>query len=73
MVAVPADTPVTSPRLVTVATALLEDTHGLEMAAVPLPVKLVLNPKHTDAVAGSNVGKAFTVIAAVAVHPVLFV
>ena len=73
MVAVPADTPVTSPRLVTVATAVLEDTHGLEMAAVPLPVKVVLNPKHTDAVAGSNVGKAFTVIAAVTVHPVLFV
>ena len=69
MVAVPDDIPVTTPRLVTVATALLEDTHGLEMAAVPLPVKEVLNPKHTDAVAGSNVGKAFTVTDTVETAP----
>ena len=71
--AVPADIPETTPSLVTVATALFEDTHGLVSAAIPLPVNVVLNPKHTDAVAGTIVGNAFTVIVPVAVQPELFV
>ena len=58
------------------ATAVLEDTHALETAAVPLPVKVVLNPKHTEAVAGTNVGKTFTVTVVmddVAEHPLAFI
>ena len=40
MVAVPAAIPVTTPRLETVATAVLDDIHALEAAAVPLPVRV---------------------------------
>lgn len=69
MVAVPADMAVTTPRLVTVATAVLEDTYGLDTAGVPLPVNVVLNPTQIDAVAGSNVGKAFTVTVVVVTAP----
>lgn len=73
MVALPPDKPLTSPVLFTVATAILEEVHALVTAGVPLPTKVVFKPTHTDAEAGSNVGKAFTVTAAVAVQPELFV
>ena len=46
MVVVPAETPVTTPVLLTVATAVLEETHGLEPAAVPEPVNVVVEPAH---------------------------
>ena len=38
IVEVPADTPVTNPVLLTVATDVFDDTHGLKAAAVALPV-----------------------------------
>ena len=41
---VPADTPVTTPLEFTVATAIVADTQGLVVAAVPEPVKVVVNP-----------------------------
>ena len=47
MVVVPAETPVTTPVLLTVATAVLEETHGLEPAAVPDPVNVVVDPTQT--------------------------
>ena len=50
IVAVPALTPVTKPFVFTVATAPLLEVHGLLLAAVPLPVKLVVDPTHTDSV-----------------------
>lgn len=47
MVVVPAETPVTTPALLTVAAAVLEETHGLEPAAVPDPVNVVVDPTQT--------------------------
>ena len=61
MVDTPADIPVTTPTLVIVATPVFEDNQGLVTAAVPLPENVVLKPKHTDALAGVIVGRAFTV------------
>lgn len=46
MVVVPAEIPVTTPELLTVATDVLEDIHGLEPAAVPEPVNVVVEPAH---------------------------
>ena len=46
IVVVPAETPVTTPALLTVATDVLEDIHGLEPAAVPEPVNVVVDPAH---------------------------
>jgi hypothetical protein len=48
MVVVPEATPATTPLLFTVAIEVLPLTHGLLLAAVPLPVKLVVDPTHTD-------------------------
>jgi hypothetical protein len=72
IVEVPADTPVTTPVLETVATAVLEDTQGLEAAAVADPVNVVVSPTQTDNVP-VIVGNALIVTVAVAIHPVLFV
>ena len=58
--AVPAETPVIKPVLSTVATAVLEEAHGLFVAAVPLPVNCVVAPKHTLNVP-VIVGNGFTV------------
>ena len=44
---VPAETPVTTPALVIVATPVEADTHGLETAAVPDPVNVVVKPTQT--------------------------
>ena len=68
----PAATPVTNPVLLTVATAGVADTHGLDAAGVPDPVNCVVDPIHTLNVP-VIVGKAFTVTVAVILHPLLFV
>ena len=47
MVTVPAATPVTSPRLETVATSSSELAHGDVVAAVPDPVSVVVASTHT--------------------------
>jgi hypothetical protein len=56
----PADTPVTRPEVLTVATAGDAETQGLETAAVPEPVKVVVAPTHAEAVP-VIVGKALMV------------
>ena len=50
MTDVPAVTPVTTPEEVTVATAVVAETQGLEEAAVPEPVKEVVEPTQVEAV-----------------------
>jgi hypothetical protein len=72
IVVVPGLTPVTTPALLTVATPVFEDVHGLTTAAVPDPVKVIVAPSQT-AVGPVIVGCAFTVIVAVLEHPLLFV
>ena len=58
---VPAETPVTTPALVTVATPGVADTQGLTAAGTPDPVKVVLPPIHVFNVP-LIVGTAVTVI-----------
>src|SRR5215831_9087748 len=72
MTLVPPDTPVTSPVLLTVATAGVADTHGLTAAGVPDPVSCVVDPTHTFSVP-VIVGLGFTVTVAVMLQPLLFV
>ena len=48
MVVVPAATPVTTPRLETVATAVLDDVQAFETAAVPLPVRVSVLPTQSE-------------------------
>ena len=48
MVVVPAATPVTTPRLETVATAVLDDIQAFETAAVPLPVRVRVLPTQSE-------------------------
>src|ERR1035437_7897558 len=69
---VPAETPVTNPVLLTVATDGVADTHALDAAGVPEPVNCVVNPTHTFDVP-VMVGKAFTVMVAVMLQPLLLV
>jgi hypothetical protein len=69
---VPAETPVTRPVLLTVATRGDADTHGLIAAGVPEPVSCVVDPKQTLRVP-VIVGKAFTVTVAVVLQPLLLV
>ena len=61
---VPALTPVTKPVFDTVATPVLDDTHGLTAAATPEPVNWVVEPTQTLNVP-VMVGNAFTVTVAV--------
>ena len=68
----PAETPVTTPVLLTVATAIVPDTQGFTAAGVPEPVNGVVAPTHTVSVP-VIVGLGLTVTVAVAVHPILFV
>src|SRR6185436_9993955 len=72
MVDVPADTPVTTPPFVMVATPVLDDVHGLTAAGVPDPVNVVVNPTHTVSVP-VIAGAGFTVTVAVTLHPLLSV
>jgi hypothetical protein len=63
---------VTTPVLVTVATPVLDDVHGVVDAAVPDPVKVMVDPSQT--VSGPEiVGKALTVMVTVLEHPLLLV
>ena len=64
IVVVPALTPVTNPVLLIVATAGLEETHGLVVAAVAEPTNEIVEPTHT-LVDPVILGKAFTVTVAV--------
>ena len=48
MVAIPADIPVTTPRLETVATDGAEEIQALEAAAVPLPVRVSVLPTQSE-------------------------
>ena len=72
MTLVPAATPVTTPVLLTVATAGVADTHGLTAAGAPDPVHVVVLPIGTLA-APVMVGSAFTLTVAVIVQPLLLV
>jgi hypothetical protein len=47
---VPAPNALTKPVFETVATAVLEEAQGLEVAAVPLPVNCVVNPEVKEVV-----------------------
>jgi len=69
---VPAATPVTTPVLLTVATAGVADTHGFTAAGVPEPVNVVVEPIQTVNVP-VIVGKGFTVTVAVMLQPLLSV
>jgi hypothetical protein len=73
MLVVPEVTPVTTPALVTVATPVLEEVHGLTAAGVPDPVNAVVAPTQTLNVP-VIVGKGFTLTVTddVPTHPVAF-
>lgn len=49
MVVLPADKPVTTPVLLMVATVVLEEVHGLTVAGVPEPLKVMLLPAQSEA------------------------
>ena len=68
MVVVPMVSAVTSPVLSTVATAGVEDVHGVVTAGVADPVNCVVNPSHTARVP-VIVGVPLTVTTAVTRHP----
>ena len=68
----PAAIPVTTPALLTVATPVLEDVHGLAAAGVPEPVNVVVDPTQTFS-APVIVGCTLTVTVAVLLHPLLLV
>ena len=72
MTLVPAVTPVTTPVLLTVATAGVADTHGLTAAGVAEPIKLVVLAIHTFKFP-VIVGSASTLTVAVIVQPLLLV
>jgi len=69
---VPADTAVTTPAFVTVATPGVADTHGFTAAGTPEPVKVVVLPTHAVKVP-VIVGFALIVTVAVIEQPLLFV
>ena len=68
MVVVPMASAVTSPVLSTVATAGVEDVHGVVTAGVADPVNCVVNPSDTARVP-VIVGVRLTVTTAVTIHP----
>ena len=72
IILVPPETPVTTPVLLTVATPVDPDTHGVVAAGVPLPVNGVVDPTQTLRLP-EIVGLGFTVIVAVMEQPLLFV
>jgi hypothetical protein len=69
---VPAATPVTTPALLTVATAGVAEVHGFTAAGVPEPVNVVVDPSHTVNVP-VMVGCELTVTVTVLLHPLLLV
>ena len=72
MTVVPGLTAVTTPVLLTVATPVFEEVHGVVAAGVPDPVKVIVEPSQT-AVGPEIVGSALTVMVTVFEQPVLFV
>ena len=48
IVAVPVETPVTTPELLTVATPVFEEVHGFDAAGVPTPVNEIVDPAQTE-------------------------
>jgi hypothetical protein len=72
MVVVPAVIAVTNPVLSTVATAGVEEVHGVVVDGADDPVNWVDNPSHTVGVP-VIVGSAFTVTTSVMVHPSVLV
>ena len=58
--------------MLTVATAVLADTHGFEAAGVPVPVNCVVELSHTVKVPVIT-GNAYTVTVALLLHPLLLV
>lgn len=72
IVVVPAEIPVTNPVVLTEATPVLEETQGLDAAAVALPVNCVVLPMQADKVP-VMVGKGFMVTTAVIKHPLVLV
>jgi hypothetical protein len=72
MVAVPADAPVITPEDVMLATALLLVAHGVEVAAVPEPVNVLVAPTQTSA-EPEMVGSALIVMVSVLEQPLLLV
>jgi len=71
IVDVPALTPVTTPALVTVATAVLDEVHGVVASAVAEPVKVEVCPTQALNVP-LIVGSALTVKLAVLIQPLEF-
>lgn len=69
---VPAATPVTTPVLLTVATVVVAEVHGLVVAAVPDPINVVVEAIQTFKVP-VIVGSAFIVTVAVCLQPLLLV
>ena len=69
---VPAATPDITPEEETVATDVVPEVQGLEAAAVPDPVNVVVAPIHADAVP-EMVGNALMVTVCVAEQPLLSV
>ena len=72
MVVVPAVIAVTNPVLSTVATAGVEEVHGVVVDGAAEPVNWVDNPSHT-VMMPVIVGSAFTVTTSVMVHPSVLV
>ena len=72
MVAVPAETPVTTPEEEMATIAEFDDNHGLLPAGKPEPVSVAVWPTHT-LVLPVIVGVPFMVIEAADVHPRLLV
>ncbi len=72
MTAVPGFTPVTTPTLFTVATAVFDEVHGLAAAGDPDPVNVVVEFLQTVSVPVIT-GNAFTVMVTEFEHPLLLV
>jgi len=68
---VPAETPVTKPVLLTVATPVDAEAHGVVASAVAEPVNCVVEPTQTLKVP-VIVGNGLTVTVAFTVQPLLF-
>lgn len=72
MVLVPEAIPVTNPVLLTVATAVFEDVHGVVADGVADPVNCVVEFTHAVKVP-VMLGRALTVTTAVTMHPLVLV
>ena len=72
IVAIPAETPVTSPLPFTVAIAVFDELHAFVAAGVPVPNNCVV-PLIQIALGPDTVGNAFTVNVTEPVHPFVFV